>query len=262
MRYARFKKQMDKARENPPDTAPLPSPRRGRNPKNSTPKRSRVEKNESPKKIKRGSTVNVAALKSEASSFRSQEDNEEEGSEREGTVDSTADIPMGMKPNMADLSRIKRERLSHTQSHSTHAQLLAAQYAQPTTSTETQENSLLTPMASTPRYCNERSPSPSPSNNVSFDTSGEFTTSFGMSSQAGGMTGNDNVPSLFGEVAYGYDTGFEMGQGDVGVGSFESFWNSNGNATAMHVGSDSGSGSGTGKVAVKVEPRWEEQYRH
>ncbi|KAE8440975.1 hypothetical protein EG329_006138 [Mollisiaceae sp. DMI_Dod_QoI] len=247
MRYSRFKKQMDRKNDN-------------NTPTTNTPKRSRVEKNRSPAKMKRGSRSGVVKP----------EDGTGEASEREGTVDSTADMSM-LDVGMDGIARVKQER--------------GSRYTQNQTGEGSESGNgngmLMTPLPSTPRYCIEdRSQSPSPSlihnraqvqeqdPGQSFATNGidDYVGSFGIGSEGVGE-------SLFGEVIGGhaaevYGMGMHGGLG-VGMGmenSFESLWDPN---QSMHSQSQShgpsqshgGGGEGEG-VSVKTEPRWEEAYRH
>ncbi|KUJ09054.1 uncharacterized protein LY89DRAFT_318706 [Mollisia scopiformis] len=214
MRYSRFKKQIERAHR---ASHPAPAPR----PRNTTtgPKRSRVEKNESPKKVKRGSNA------------KAEIEHDEEESSREGTVDSTADV----HPSML----VKRERGHHQ------AQIPQA---------EPGRESLMTPLASTPRYCMERSVSPSPSNNhQNPDNSfSDFATSFDAGLGANHLFGEVPFPSL----------GLEIGMGGVmGTGSFESFSNPSYWEQSQGLG-NSQSQEVVERGVVKMEPRWGEEYRH
>lgn len=222
-----------------------------------------------------------SASGSGSSSFRSlrgldEEDEEEDEdkdrgmSEREGTVDSTADLHPGVSTTLAELSRIKRERLSHTQTGqitssssklaassnaNMHSQMISAYASAP-----------ITPMA-TPRYCMERSASPSPSAHHLDSFGGD---GYSHSFESGGMGGREVLQPLFGETGYalgsmGMDLGMGMGIGmpmlGSGVSPFDdAIWASGMNGSGER-GEEEDEVEGEGSVAVKVEPRWEEQYR-
>lgn len=247
MRYSRWKKQMDRAQQaaqNNPIQNPPPSPRK----RNNAPKRSRVEKNESPKKNKRGSIAAKMEL-------------QEEGSDREGSASNTG---MMMGGGGGRMGFVKQERPHHQHQH------------RPGEGSE----SLMTPLPSesthTPRYCIERSASPSPSlathqmhtpnmcreheTSHSFNTLDDFATSFDIGSQGAGVASE----GLFGEVMaseQSWHAGMGIGLGMSGGldGSFEGLWDA-----SQGQGQSQGSGVGAGGqgVLVKTEERWEDGYRH
>ncbi|CZR53678.1 uncharacterized protein PAC_03558 [Phialocephala subalpina] len=256
MRYSRFKKQMD-------GTASI---RRPRNPasSSSTPRRSRVEKNESPKKIKKNSSSH--------SHSHSQIKSEHAGDEsREGTVDSSYGVEMGMSGEMV---RVKKERESKSRLQSQAQNEAESPYNQDHISSN---GMLLTPLPSTPtytpRYCIERSPSPSPNSHPSHQNQESFTsqsldeyvTSFGIDNQVG----HGVSEGLFGEVVghggiYDHGMGMSPGLGMGMEGSFESLWdpNSSMSQSQSQGQSQSQSQGGRGGVLVKIEPTWEEAYNH
>lgn len=270
MRYSRFKKQMDAA-----NGIQAPStPRK--------PRKNRVEKNRSPKKEK-----NTGKLKNEKGEEeelkRVKKERVHEG--REGMVESvvgsegesfgaSVESPgfgsaLGMGGGM-DVANIKRERkpstiyLQRNQQHAS-SSLSISNSASNTNST----------LPNTPRMCIEQSPSPRESfmcGAGEMSDMDELMTSFNLPHDHHHHGHSGLFSPLMGGEPFGMGGEFGGGLG-MGVDPYEGFWGVHEHQT----GEASGGGGdqqlqemdgqslimeSAAVVAVKKEPRWEEQYRH